>query len=155
MKPITKAMNALCALGLAILLTAPSQAASIVYEYTGTLAFLPTPLGPVDLLGLDGATFHWVGTFTVGDTPSLSNNVNLDRFAGGNIALTLSGTVGGLRDGTFAPTTDAIGELFGSGGNDQFQFSNDAAFPFGAASPFLGPIRVPPGSPGPSLPQTR
>ncbi|MBK7471692.1 MAG: hypothetical protein IPI73_14820 [Betaproteobacteria bacterium] len=147
MKPIIKAMSALCALGLVILLTVPAQAASIVYDYTGTLSFQSDPSNPVDLLGLDGATFHWVGTFTAGDTPSFSNNVNLDRFAG-TIALTLSGTAGGLHDGTFTPTANTIGELFGSGGNDQFQFSNAAAFQFGSITLTLGSILVPPGFTG-------
>ena len=66
--------------------------------YTGSFNFFD--FGDGDLLGLDGATFTWRGTFDSNATPSLTNGSNLDRFAG-TISLTISGSNGS--DGTYSP----------------------------------------------------
>jgi hypothetical protein len=66
--------------------------------YTGSFDYME--YDGADLLGFDGATFTWRGTFDSNATPSLTNGSNLDRFAG-TISLTISGSNGS--DGTYSP----------------------------------------------------
>lgn len=137
-------LAAVSVVGLTLAQPQAARADSIYYEYTGTLDFSPGfPPDDVDLLGLDGATFVWTGTFDADQTPVFTNGGNLDRFAG-DIELTLSGTA--ALDGTYSPNANTIAEVVGP--SDQFQFSNVADFSINGYTLQVGAIAVPAGFTG-------
>ena len=114
-------------LGLSISQMTYAQARTIVYDYTGRLE-AREGFGDRDCAGIDGAQFHWVGTFDADATPSFTNGVNGDRFDGGVISLTLSGAIDGDNDGEFFPLGGATSIGESTGGIDSIDFSNASQF---------------------------
>jgi hypothetical protein len=66
-----------------------AYAATIKISYTGTLNLVSS----VDLLGLNGANFEWVGVFDETATPISTVGGVADEFSG-DIVLTFTGSVG-------------------------------------------------------------
>ncbi len=124
-----------------------AQGRTIVYEYTGRLD-AREDFSLVDCAGIDGAQFHWVGTFDADATPSFTNGVNLDRFDGGVISLTLSGATDGDNDGEYFPKFGATSIGESTGGIDSIDFSNTSQFGQLGARLSVGRLEFPPGFTG-------
>ena len=133
--------------GLSLSHMTDAQGRTIVYEYTGRLEVREC-LNCVDCAEIDGAQFHWVGTFDADATPSVTNRVNLDRFDGGVISLTLSGAVNGDNDGEYFPRDGATSIGESTGGVDSIDFSNTSQFGQLGARLSVGRLEFPPGFTG-------
>jgi hypothetical protein len=98
----------------------PAQAIPFTLNYTGTLAL--SPFGardPVDVAGLDGAHFHWTGTFDSSAVRVGSNGGSATQSyfqSTTPISLELTQTVGAKNNGTFPlefPSSNQIAEFAG------------------------------------------